>query len=95
MTALQTLFDGPLQTAEIAGPQWLKISEVAAEVARQLGVGIELGRFKGSEVPIDPTELLPDWQPTVTLEEGISRVIADARMYLDQEQTVALAAQDQ
>jgi hypothetical protein len=31
---------------------------------------------------IDPKELLPDWQPRVTLSEGISRVIADARAYL-------------
>jgi hypothetical protein len=30
---------------------------------------------------IDPKELLPNWQPRVTLSEGISRVIADARAY--------------
>jgi hypothetical protein len=26
--------------------------------------------------------VLPDWQPRVTLSEGIARVIADARAYL-------------
>src|SRR6267142_1207519 len=82
VAALLMLFDSPLQTAEIAGSKWLKISEVAEEVARQLNVEIELGQFKGSEVPIDPTELLPHWEPTVSLNEGIAKVIGDARAYL-------------
>jgi len=82
VAALLKLFDSPLQTAEIAGPKWLKISEVAEEVARQLNVEIELGQLKGSEVPIDPTELLPHWQPMVPLSVGIAKVIADARVYL-------------
>ena len=94
VAALLTLFDGPLQTAEIAGPKWLKISEVAEEIARQLDVEVELGAIKGSEVPIDPTELLPHWSPTVSLAEGIAAVIADARAYLDKDQTVAAALSD-
>lgn len=89
VAALIKFFDSTLQTAEIAGPQWLKISEVAEEIAGQLKVEVELGPAKGSEVPIDPTELLPDWSPTVSLSEGIAAVIADARAYLDQKQTVA------
>jgi nucleoside-diphosphate-sugar epimerase len=83
VTALQALFDSSLQTAEIAGPKWLKIREVAEEVASQLKVDVELGQAVGSEVPIDPTELLPNWQPEVSLEDGLSRVISDAREYLD------------
>jgi hypothetical protein len=55
---------------------------VAEEVARQLNVEIETGQMQGSEVPVDPKELLPDWQPEIPLAEGISRVIADARAYL-------------
>lgn len=89
VAALINLFDSPLQTAEIAGPKWLKISEVAAEIARQLGVAVELGNATGSEVPIDPTELLPHWSPTVSLSEGIAAVIADARAYLDRDQNAA------
>lgn len=95
VAALQTLFDSSLQTAEIAGPKWLKISEVAGEIARQLGVEVELGEIKGSEVPIDPTELLPHWGPTVSLTDGIAAVIADARAYLSRDQTAALASQNQ
>lgn len=90
--ALLALFDGPLQTAEIAGPGWLKIREVAEEVARQLNVDIELGQIKGSEVPIDPTELLPNWQPRVSLSEGIAKVISDAREYLGQNEGAAGAS---
>ncbi|HVS80693.1 MAG TPA: NAD(P)-dependent oxidoreductase [Pyrinomonadaceae bacterium] len=91
VAALLALFDSPLQTAEIAGPRWLKIREVAEEIARQLKVDIELGKAKGSEVPIDPTELLPNWQPRVSLAEGIAQVISDAREYLSKNESVASA----
>ena len=84
VTALLALFDSPLQTAEIAGPQWLKIREVAEEVARQLEVEVEMGSAMGSQVPIDPVELLPSWQPQVSLSDGIARVISDAREYLSE-----------
>ncbi len=84
--ALLGLFDSPLQTAEIAGPKWLKIREVAGEIASQLGVEVQLGNLIGSEVPVDPKELLPDWRPTVELSDGIKKVIAEAREYLSREQ---------
>lgn len=83
--ALMTLFDGPLQTAEIAGPKWHTIREVAEEVAQQLNVEVECGQMKGSEVPIDPTEPLPDWKPSVTLREGVGLVIEEARSYLSKD----------
>ena len=82
VAALIKLFDGPQQTAEIAGPEWVTIRQVGEEVARQLGVEFEPGTAPGSEVMIDPKELLPDWQPQVSLREGIATVIADARAYL-------------
>ena len=80
--ALIRLFEGPTQTAEIAGPEWVTIRQVGEEVARQFGVEFEAGSKTGSEVMIDPGVLLPDWQPRVSLREGIGRVIADARAYL-------------
>jgi nucleoside-diphosphate-sugar epimerase len=70
----------------------LRIREVAEEIARQLNVDIELGKAKGSEVPIDPTELLPNWQPQVSLSEGIANVISDAREYLGQNESAASAS---
>ena len=84
VTALLTLFDGPLQTAEIAGLKWLKIREVAEEIARQLDVEINLGENKGSEVLIEPTELLPNWHPKIPLRQGIAKVISEARALLEQ-----------
>jgi nucleoside-diphosphate-sugar epimerase len=92
VAALLALFDSPLQTAEIAGPGWLRIREVAKEIARQLNVDVELGQARGSEVPIDPTELLPDWQPQVSLAEGIALVISDAREYLSEHENAASAS---
>jgi nucleoside-diphosphate-sugar epimerase len=93
VTALLALFDGSLQTAEIAGPKWLKIREIAEEIARQLNVETELGEAKGSEVPIDPRELLPNWHPKVSLAEGIAEVISDAKDYLSRGRTAAVASQ--
>jgi nucleoside-diphosphate-sugar epimerase len=93
VAALLALFDSPLQTAEIAGPAWLKIREVAEEIASQLGVELSLGDARGSEVPIDPTELLPNWQPQVSLSEGLARVIADARQYLIENQSTASSSE--
>jgi nucleoside-diphosphate-sugar epimerase len=92
VTALISLFDGPLQTAEIAGPKWLKIREVAEEIAHQLDVVTEFGDANGSEVPIDPRELLPNWQAWVTLAEGIAKVISEAREFLSTDQTAAVAS---
>jgi nucleoside-diphosphate-sugar epimerase len=77
-----SLFDGEQKSAEIAGPEWVTIRQVGEEIGRQLGAEFEPGNVTGSEVMIDPHELLPDWQPRVSLNEGIARVIADARAYL-------------
>ncbi len=82
VAALIQLFDGPQQTAEIAGPEWLTIRGVAEEIARQLNVDVEPGESRGSEVMIDPENLLAGWQPQVPLSEGIAIVIAEARAYL-------------
>jgi nucleoside-diphosphate-sugar epimerase len=79
VAALIKLFDSPLQTAEIAGGNWVQIKDVANEIARQLGVKVRVGSAKGSEVPIDPTELLPDWRPKVDLADGLAMVIKEAR----------------
>ena len=93
VAALIQLFDSPLRTAEIAGPKWLAIREVAEEIGRQLKVEVQCGRAKGSEAPIDPRELLPGWQPRVSLSEGIARVIQDARAYLNEQPVLTAAAQ--
>lgn len=87
--ALIQLFDGPKQSVEIAGPEWVTIRQVGEEIAKQLSVEFEPGDALGSEVMIDPTELLPDWEPRVDLHDGIARVIADARAYLSTAATAA------
>jgi nucleoside-diphosphate-sugar epimerase len=80
--ALLKLFESSQQSAEVAGLEWITIRQVGEEVARQLSVEFEPGTKPGSEVMIDPVNLLPDWQPRVRLSDGIYRVIADARAYL-------------
>jgi nucleoside-diphosphate-sugar epimerase len=80
--ALIRLFDGSEQTADIAGERWLTIREVAEEIAQQLNVETEMGDREGNEWLVDPVNVLPDWQPRLSLTEGIARVIAEARAYL-------------
>jgi nucleoside-diphosphate-sugar epimerase len=87
--ALIQLFDGPKESVEIAGPEWVTIRQVGEEIAKQLSVEFEVGDALGSEVMIDPKELLPDWKPRVNLTDGIARVIADARAYLSTAATAA------
>ena len=82
VAAIMDLFDGSLNTAEIAGAEWVTIREVAEEIARQLNVDVEFGQVRGSEAPVDPQELLPGWAPKMSLREGLSEVIAEARGYL-------------
>ncbi len=82
VAAMIQLFDGPRQTAEIAGSDWVTIRQVAEEIARQLNVEVQFGDAQGSEVMIDPENPLPNWQPQVTLSVGISGVIRDARAHL-------------
>lgn len=89
VAALVRLFDGPQMTAEIAGDAWYSIRQVAEEIAGQLNVEVEFGEARGGEVIIDPVQTLPDWQPRVSLKEGISKVIAEAREYLARRSEVA------
>src|SRR3984893_12752417 len=72
VAAIIDLFDGSLNTAEIAGAEWVTIREVALEIAHQLDVDAEFGQARGSEAPVDPQELLPRWAPKVSLREGLS-----------------------
>jgi hypothetical protein len=58
------------------------VAAVAREVGRQLGVPVAFGERVGSEAILDPRHLLPSWRPRVSLEDGIARVIAEARGYL-------------
>lgn len=80
--ALVRLFDGEEVTADISGDRWYAIREVAEEVARQLNVEVELGERAGGELIVDPVKVLPGWRPRVSLAEGVSRVIEEARVYL-------------
>lgn len=92
--ALVALFDGERRSADIAGPEWLSIREVAGEIARQLNVeDIGFGDVKGSEIIVDPDNLLPDWRPEVSFPDGVARVIADARAYLGRRQSTTSGRQ--
>lgn len=90
--ALIRLFDGPQKTAEIAAPAWVTIRHVGEEIARQLDVTTQFGESQGSECLVDPREPLLDWQPKISLAEGISQVITEARGYLSERSALSSEA---
>ena len=85
--ALIRLFDGDFKTADISGSEWLTIRQVAEEVAGQLNAEVRTGEAGGEELIVDPVNLLPGWRPLVSFTEGVSKVIADARSFIGEEQT--------
>jgi nucleoside-diphosphate-sugar epimerase len=82
--ALVRFFDSPKKTVDIAGSEWVTIRQLAEEIAIQLNAEIELGLKEGEEVMIYPVDVLPGWSQSVSLSEGVSKVIADAQEFLAQ-----------
>lgn len=82
VSALVSLFDDNLKSADIAGSEWVSIRSLVEEIAQQAGVTAEFGEQTGSELLIEPQLLLPYWKPTFTLERGIAAVIQEARAAL-------------
>lgn len=80
--ALVDLAESGQSAADIGGEAWLTVGAVAAEVGRQLGAPVAFGDRVGTEALIDPRQLVPSWRPRVSLEDGIARVIDEARAYL-------------
>jgi nucleoside-diphosphate-sugar epimerase len=77
------LFDGDSQRADLCGERWISVGEMASMVAELVGAEVRLGSAKGSELLIDPANRLSGWAPAVSLTEGISLVIEEARRYVN------------
>ena len=86
VAALVRIFDGQLDYADIAGGEWLTIRQVAEEVSSQLGAIVEMGTSDGEELIVDPMNPPPDWTPAVSFADGVAKVIADARRFLNKEE---------
>jgi hypothetical protein len=69
---------------DVAGRHWVRIGEVAAEVARQLSCEVVFGEQAGEEVLVDPTLVKGELHGELPLSEGVSRVIQEAKVYLGQ-----------
>lgn len=82
--ALLALFDGPEMEADICGPTWHTMMEVAERIGRLLGVPAEAGSSSGSEVIIDPRHPVSGWRPRISLDEGLALVIAEAKRALSE-----------
>ncbi|MFN0084180.1 MAG: NAD-dependent epimerase/dehydratase family protein [Blastocatellia bacterium] len=82
VNALLRFFEGGASRADIAGDRWITVRQLAEEIGRQLEAKVRLGSIAGTEVMIDPEIPLSGWAPSISLEEGLARVIVDARAYL-------------
>lgn len=80
--SLIRFFESDLSTVDVAGDKWFRISELASEVASQLGVDVAYGNLTGEEVMIDPETTLATAEQRVSLSEGVRLVIEDARRHL-------------
>ncbi|MGE3949416.1 MAG: NAD-dependent epimerase/dehydratase family protein [Blastocatellales bacterium] len=76
-------FDGDLRKIDIAGDRWIKIRELASEVASQLNVDMATGALPGEEVMIDPDVTASNHNNRIPIPEGVRLVIEDARRYLE------------
>ncbi|MGA1368301.1 MAG: NAD-dependent epimerase/dehydratase family protein [Blastocatellia bacterium] len=81
---LVRFFDGGETAIDIAGRHWVRIAEMAEEVARQLSCEVERGELVGEEVMVDPTPVIDEPLPELSLSEGVARVIQEAMEYLRQ-----------
>jgi nucleoside-diphosphate-sugar epimerase len=79
--ALQRAFDGSEAEADVAGPEWVRIADLAARIGALLGVPVELGDEAGQEALIDPVRPVPGWSPRTTLDDGLRRILDEARAY--------------
>jgi nucleoside-diphosphate-sugar epimerase len=82
---LRQFFDGSLPATDIAGDRWIRIDELAREVATQLDCRFEPGELTGEEFLVDPGSPLPTGSLQVPLPAGVALVIAEARQYLARE----------
>jgi nucleoside-diphosphate-sugar epimerase len=81
---LVRFFDGAERAVDVAGQRWIRIGEMAEEVARQLSCEVERGGMVGEEVMIDPSPAVGGPLEELSFSEGVARVIEEARGYLGQ-----------
>jgi len=77
-------FDSGEVGGDVAGQRWIRIAEMAEEVARQLSCEVERGELVGEEVMIDPVLTTGGELKELPLSEGVACVIQEARAYLGQ-----------
>lgn len=77
-SALTHLFDSNQEYADITSGEWVSVRDVAATIAGQLDVPLEVGSLPGRESLNGPSVPLVGWRAAMSLSEGIENVIADA-----------------
>jgi nucleoside-diphosphate-sugar epimerase len=64
---------------DVTSFEWVPVREVADLIAEETGAKVRVGDVKGS-TPITPMKgKVPGWRPEVPLNEGLARMVHDAR----------------
>lgn len=62
--------------ADVTSGNWVSVRDVAAIIGRQLRAQIVVGRERGYESLVEPSNWLQGWNPTIDLAAGLKKVIA-------------------
>lgn len=63
------------ETYDISNGIWVKLLDVAKLIQKYTGCQINIGNKKGETVYIQNKNYVPNWKPTVTLENGLKKMI--------------------
>lgn len=74
---------------DLTNGDWVKIKDLAAIVAEKLDAALVLGDIKGYNKKLDPIKTPSFLECTVSLDEGLAKIIEQARQYVIQQNTTA------
>jgi nucleoside-diphosphate-sugar epimerase len=69
-------------TYDASSYEWVRIIDIANMIAKMTGAKVYPGKIKGRDpLPSDNMGRIPHWLPSVSLEDGIKRMIDEANMH--------------
>jgi len=63
------------KTYDISSGQWVELLELANIISEESKCKVNPGEKQGDSLLIDNKEFVPNWKPTISLEDGIKRMI--------------------
>jgi len=79
--ALAHQFDIGQKYADITSGQWVPLKEIAKLIGKKLEVEVTFGPESGKPSPGAPETPLKLWEPKISLDEGLDKVISEAKIW--------------